>query len=245
MTCHDTTSTPQLVGIRITEASALFPEQGILLASRLNEPRESIELDFKERLGRKGLRYNTKATLLALAAVTELLDSAEASTPEILDNCGLVAASAYGNYSSVCRVAEQLLESGVNGISPMDLPNASSNIIASQIAIRFGIQGVCITVDDGLNSGESVIRWASRLLKSKRCDRVIAVTAESPSEYEHLLRGRLPLVTGAVALLMELDQNGRSVINEMEPLPSWIEDFELASLRGMLSSVHTFAAASL
>lgn len=238
-------STSDQAGIRVTGASVLLPELGILGPLDLDEPGEAVEPNFRERLGRKGLRYNTKATLLALAAVTELLETAGPGTAEAGESCGLIAASAYGTYSAVCGVAEQLTQGGVNRISPMDLPNASSNILASQIAIRFGIKGVCLTVDDGLRSGESVLRWASRLLRAGRCERVIAVTAESPSEYEQLLRGGRPLVTGAVAMMLERADDGGLPPARQEPLPDWAAELELASLSGMLQAVRPRASVPL
>ncbi len=231
---------PAQSGVRVAGASVLLPELGILGPMDLDSTGESVELDFKERLGRKGLRYNTTATILAMAAVTELLEDTAAG-----EGCGLVAASAYGNYSAVCAVAEQLTEGGVNRVSPMDLPNASSNILASQIAIRFGVKGVCLTLDDGLHSGRSVLRWASRLLASGRCERVIAVTAECPSEYEQLLRGGRPLITGAAALLLERSDDGDLLAAAEDPLPEWAADLELASLSGMLQAVRTSVAVPL
>lgn len=245
MSSHEMTRRPRLEGIRAVGASVLLPELGILRPADLDVPREAVELDFRARLGRKGLRYNTKATLLALAAVTELLENSSPGTLEPPENFGLVAASAYGNYSAACGVAEQLIKGGVNRISPMDLPNASSNILASQIAIRFGIKGVCLTADDGLTSGESVIRWASRLLRAGRCERVIAVTAECPSEYEQLLRGGRPLATGAVAVMLERDDQSDSNPEWEERLPDWASELELASLRGMLAAAHMSVAVPL
>lgn len=236
MSHHAVTKPPRNTGIRVVSASLLLPALGILEPLDLDQPGEAMKLDLKARLGRKGLRYNTETTLLALAAVTELLETDHVTSAEARKDYGIVAASAYGNYGATCGVAGQLAEHGVNRLSPMDLPNASSNILASQIAIRFGIKGICLTTDDGLCSGESVLRWASLLLRTGRCKRVIAVVAESPSEYEHLLRGGRPLITGAVALLLAGDDEGNSsALPRTNVLPEWTEDFELASLRGMIN----------
>jgi 3-oxoacyl-[acyl-carrier-protein] synthase II len=220
--------------LRIVAAAVLLPQLGILGPGELDRPGNGLVIDFRARLGRKNLRYNTGATLLALAAVEELFHRAGSPQSCVRDGWALVAASCYGNLSATCGVAEQLHRGGVTRISPMDLPNASSNVIASQIAIRNGIKGVCLTVDDGPSSGEAVLRWAARLLRSGRCTRVIAVASECPSEYEMMLRGGLPLITGSIAVMLELDEAALRPSPRPASLPAWTTGFELASLGGLL-----------
>ena len=235
------TSHARSVSAYIRLSAVLFPQVGIVNADALDLPSSPIELDLIERLGRKGQRYNTRSTLLALAAVGELSDALAAQEDTFGSDCGLVAASCYGNLAATCGVAEQLNDGAAARISPMDLPNASSNILASQIAIRHGITGVCLTVDDGLGSGNSAMRWADRLISSGRSSRVLIVAAECPSVYEETLRGGPPLVQGAIALLLEpvAARNHEIPVGEISTgdLPIWAKEYELASLGGLLSAL--------
>lgn len=220
--------------VSVTATAVLIPQLGILSSAAIDHPSESVDLDLVERIGRRGQRFNTRSTLLALAAVKEIVDSMGTLTSGLGAGTALVAASTYGNYFATCGVAQQLETGGVQLTSPMDLPNASSNIVASQIAIRFGIKGVCLTVDDGHRSGEGVLGWASRLLASGRVSRVVVVCAESPSVYEDTLRAGKPLLEGAVAMLLEPGGGLDPKQDAASALPAWSDAFELASLGGLL-----------
>ena len=228
----------QAANVRITAAAALLPQVGVFAPSSLNSPSNSEELDLISRLGRKGQRYNTRATLLAMAAVAETVEAHCLDKIRLGNSYGLVAASCYGNLSTVCGVAEQLTSGGVESISPMQLPNASTNILASQTAIKFGITGPCLTIDDGHRSGDSLLRWAGQLLAVGRCRSVIAVASESPSQYESKLRGGKPLIDGAIALFIESSPVSAGAIKQSAELPAWCDDFELASLRGLIAALH-------
>lgn len=224
--------------LTVALSSVLLPRAGILSADALDARSAPVELDLVDRLGRKGQRYNTRSTLLALAAVEEISVALAARGDALDGSCALVAASCYGNLAATCGVAEQLKEHGVDQISPMDLPNASSNILASQIAIRHHLTGVCLTVDDGHRSGASAMRWARRLIAAGRASRVLVVAAECPSIYEETLRGGRPLIEGAIALLLESRVSSEAPDSDDEVLremPTWMAEYELASLGGLMA----------
>ena len=225
----------------VTLSSTLLPQVGILRSDALDVRAAPVELDLVARLGRKGQRYNTRSTLLALAAVEEVVAALAARGDTLDSSCGLIAASCYGNFAATCGVAEQLKDGGVGQISPMDLPNASSNILASHIAIRHHLTGVCLTIDDGHQSGTSAMRWAKRLIAARRATRVLVVAAECPSVYEETLRGGRPLIEGAVALLLEpvrsFEQMGGDDASPTD-LPAWTAEYELASLGGLVGALY-------
>ncbi|MFI6042572.1 beta-ketoacyl synthase N-terminal-like domain-containing protein [Nocardia sp. NPDC051321] len=126
-------------------------------------------------LGARGLRYKDEATRLGMAAAQAALrdmgidDCADAVT-------AVVVSSNFGNVDTVCRVVGNGIEAGERG--PMDLPNASSNVVASSIAIRFGLFGPNLMLCSGASSGLDAMDWASVLIESRRAARVLVVGVE-------------------------------------------------------------------
>ncbi|WP_281048125.1 beta-ketoacyl synthase N-terminal-like domain-containing protein, partial [Streptomyces himastatinicus] len=103
--------------------------------------------DTGARIGRRGHRYKDRATQLALCAALDALrdaalvpadsaDGGELTVPG--DTVGVVASSNLGNLDTACLTAAAIAEDSARSLSPMSLPNASSNVIASWIAIRHG-----------------------------------------------------------------------------------------------------------
>jgi 3-oxoacyl-[acyl-carrier-protein] synthase II len=130
------------------------------------------------KLGRKGLRYKDRATKLALCAVHDALE--DAGLPLTLSDrkTGVVVSSNFGNLDTVCRVAATIHEGGSRSASPLDLPNASSNAIASSIAIRHGCRGVNLTVCNGATGGLDAIYMAASAIRAGRAARVLVVGVE-------------------------------------------------------------------
>ncbi|PSR68660.1 hypothetical protein C8258_09195 [Nocardia sp. MDA0666] len=128
-----------------------------------------------EILGRRGLRYKDEATRLGMAATQSAFRDAG-----IADCSGAVTAvivsSNFGNLDTVCRIVGDHIGPGER--SPMDLPNASSNVVASSIAIRFGLFGPNLMLCSGANSGLDAVDWATVLLGSDRAARVVVVGVE-------------------------------------------------------------------
>lgn len=160
-------------------------------------------------IGKRGLRYKDRATQLALcAASSALADAGLLAEGEKLtvpgDSVGVVVSSNLGNLDTVCRVASTIRDEGVAGTSPMDLPNASSNVIASSVAIRFGLRGPNLMVCNGVTSGLDAVYWAATLIRAGRIERALVIGVETSNEaVERLTRiGDGSLLDGAAALVL-------------------------------------------
>lgn len=187
----------------VVGVGAVLPAHGVPDARALLAPGPAVPFDPVASLGRRGVRYKDRATLQAAAAAAEALASAGTDTSSPSRDVGLVVASCYGNLETVCDSARTIDREGVPGLSPMALPNASSNVVASEISIRHRLQGVVLTVCNGHTSGWDALRWAVELLRSGRCASVLVVGVETPSPPEQSLRrGGAPLVDGAVAVVL-------------------------------------------
>jgi 3-oxoacyl-[acyl-carrier-protein] synthase II len=160
------------------------------------------------RIGRRGLRYKDRATQLALCAAHDALADAElwdgAALRVPAESVAVVASSNLGNLDTVCAVASTIASEGVAGISPMDLPNASSNVVASSVAIRFGLKGPNLMVCNGATSGLDAVYWAATLIAAGRAECALVIGVETRNEVVDRLVGAVPddLLDGAVGLVL-------------------------------------------
>ncbi|GAA2311173.1 beta-ketoacyl synthase N-terminal-like domain-containing protein [Streptomyces violaceusniger] len=156
-------------------------------------------------IGKKGLRYKDRATQLGLCMAKAALTDAGLLGPSGItipgERVGVVVSTNLGNVDTVCRAVETIAKEGTAGLSPMDTPNASSNITASEIAIRFDLRGPNLTVCNGATSGLDAVRWAALTLRSGRADRMLVIGVEPENPMTRALVGG-PVVDGGAALVL-------------------------------------------
>jgi 3-oxoacyl-[acyl-carrier-protein] synthase II len=120
----------------------------------------------------------------------------------------VVASSAFGNLETVCRTVERIEAGGTAAASPLDLPNASPNVVAASVAICFGAGALNLMVTSGATAGADALALATRAIRAGRADRMIVVGAESlTAPVSALLAevgvGTEALFEGAAALVLE------------------------------------------
>ena len=175
-------------------------------------------VDPAARIGRKGLRFKDRATQLALVAAYEALrdadllsDPADPKSHVAVDpaSVAVVAASNYGNLDSVTATIDTIRQDGSTRlVSPITTPNLSSNVIASEVAIRYGLRGPNLTVCNGSTGGLDALRWAGSILRAGRAARVLVVAAEPDNEIVRDFAGIPRGLDGAVAMLLEPSRTG-------------------------------------
>jgi 3-oxoacyl-[acyl-carrier-protein] synthase II len=156
-----------------------------------------------ELLGRKGLLAKEPATRLALCAVHRALGRpAGAPRPDGPPDpaAAVVASSNLGNVATVCRVVGAVREGGIREVSALDVPNASSNVVASSVAIWFRLGGPNLMVCSGAAAGLDAIALASLLLRAGRAERCVVVGAEPDDEVAGGLRAGIRAAAAAVVL---------------------------------------------
>ncbi|MEU5904161.1 beta-ketoacyl synthase N-terminal-like domain-containing protein [Micromonospora sp. NPDC047527] len=163
-------------------------------------------------LGRKGLLYKEPATRLALCAVHRALGLSDGVRPDATLDPGtaVVAASNLGNVATVVDVTRTVAREGSRGVSPMAAPNASSNVIASSIALWFRFGGPNLMVCSGETAGLDALALGVLLLRAHRADRVLVVGAEADDETAVAVRRgpaadavAPPLRAGAACVVLE------------------------------------------
>ncbi|MFE9008765.1 beta-ketoacyl synthase N-terminal-like domain-containing protein [Streptomyces sp. NPDC007875] len=163
------------------------------------------------RIGRRGHRYKDRATRLALCAALDALrnarlipsDGEEVTVPG--DTVGVVASSNLGNLDTACLTAAAIAERSAVDLSPMSLPNASSNVIASWVAIRHGLRGPNLMLCNGATSGLDAVHWGAALVAAGRVRRAVVIGVETHNAVVEDLLGRSAdeLLDGAAALVVE------------------------------------------
>jgi hypothetical protein len=159
-------------------------------------------------LGRKGLLAKEPATRLALCAVHRALGLPAGQRPgnswPPAPGTAVVACSNLGNVGTVAAVTRTVAAEGGRGVSIMDAPNVSSNVIASTVALWFGCGGPNVMVCSGSTAGLDGLRLARLLLRAGRADCVILVGAEPDDEVAGALYGRArSLRAGAACVVLE------------------------------------------
>ncbi|MBM0232568.1 hypothetical protein JNW91_12270 [Micromonospora sp. STR1_7] len=175
--------------------------------------------DPTDRITGRGHRYKDRATRLGLVAGEAALRDAglptNRATPPHLDT-GVVVSSNLGNVDTVCDTVRTIADETYLATSPMLLPNTASNVIASWLAITFGLRGVNLTFCNGPTSGLDAVHWARTMIRSGRVERMLVVGVEPVTEPVRRLtapdRGDTPadgpsgpdtLFDGAVGLVLE------------------------------------------
>jgi 3-oxoacyl-[acyl-carrier-protein] synthase II len=139
-------------------------------------------------LGRRGLRYKDRATLLALCAAARALTAAGLYEPSaggcipvqgpVRDGFGVVVSTELALVETVGRVVGTIHAGGVTQTSPMDLPNASGNVASAQVAIWFRLGGLNLTLSAGPTSGIDALYHAAAAIRAGRADRMLVVGVE-------------------------------------------------------------------
>jgi hypothetical protein len=153
------------------------------------EPMCSAE-EAQQVLGRKGLLMKEPATRLALCAVHRALGlppgKIDGPLP-LADRTAVVVSSNLGNLHTVCGIAAAAGKEDFRVVSPLETPNASSNVIASTIALRYGFTGPNVMLCNGATSGVDAVRLGARLIRAGRAEQAIVVGAEPEDEISQAL----------------------------------------------------------
>jgi 3-oxoacyl-(acyl-carrier-protein) synthase len=154
-------------------------------------------------LGRKGLLAKEPATRLALCATHEALGLPPGKPTEPVAGAAgtaVVVASNLGNVATVCEVVDQVRTEGRHAVSPLVAPNASSNIIASSIALRYRFTGPNFLVCSGATAGLDAVRLGALLIRTGRTHRCVVVGVEPDDEVATALCPGLRAAAAAVVL---------------------------------------------
>ena len=158
-------------------------------------------------LSGRELRHKDRASRLALRAAESALHDAglvdaDATFTGVADATAVVVSTNLGNADSVCEAADTIARAGVRGLSPLGLPQTSSNVIAGWVAIRYRLRGPNLTVCNGVTSGLDALAWARNLIVSGRAEAAVVVGVEPSNDVATKLLGEQS-TDAAVAVVLE------------------------------------------
>lgn len=164
-----------------------------------------------ELLGRKGLLAKEPATRMALCVVHRALGlparAARRGPGELDPHTAVIVSSNLGNVATVAGISTAVRDGGVRAVSPLDAPNASSNVIASTLAIWFRFGGPNLTVCSGHPSGLDAVGLGCLLLAAGRARRVLVVGVEPRDDATDALLKQAGVAVAACVVL-EPEQPG-------------------------------------
>lgn len=158
-------------------------------------------------LSGREMRHKDRASRLALRAAEFALHDAGltdtyATFTGAADSTAVVVSTNLGNVDSVCAATDTITREGVRGLSPLDLPQTSSNVIAGWVAIRYGLRGPNLTICNGVTSGLDALYWARHLIVAGRAEAAVVVGVEPANDVAAKLLGEQS-TDAAVALVLE------------------------------------------
>ncbi|MFK0154362.1 beta-ketoacyl synthase N-terminal-like domain-containing protein [Streptomyces sp. NPDC090493] len=153
------------------------------------------------------LRHKDRASRLALRAAEFALHDAglidaDTTFTGAAEATAVVVSTNLGNADSVCEATDTIAAVGVMALSPLGLPQTSSNVIAGWVAIRYRLRGPNLTVCNGVTSGLDALAWARNLIVTGRADAAVVVGVEPAGDVVTKVLGRQSS-DAAVAVVLE------------------------------------------
>ncbi len=117
-------------------------------------------LDFKE------VKRMDRFTQMAMIAADEAIKNSGLEIDRHSgNNWGVILGTGIGGFSTVEKEHEKIITRGPKRVSPFFIPMSISNIASANVAIKYGLKGICETVVTACASGASAIHYAFRLLQ--------------------------------------------------------------------------------
>jgi 3-oxoacyl-[acyl-carrier-protein] synthase II len=164
---------------------------------------------FKNYIPAGKLRRLDKITKLAMTSGKQaLMDSKLKITPQNAARIGVIYGTSTGPISTVRTINEQIIKTGISGVSPDLFTNSVFNATAGQFSIANNIKGPTSTVSVGGLSGAVAVIYATMLLKNNQADVIIIISADEWDESLQVGNERLGLLSKNGALPFDRDTTG-------------------------------------
>jgi 3-oxoacyl-[acyl-carrier-protein] synthase II len=199
---------------------------------------EIKDFDAKLYLGEKGLRLLDRTTkLVNVAAKLALGDARFSVTKENTDEVGVVLGTTLGSVWSISEFDKQALREGPRYVNPALFPNTVINSPASQISIRFGIEGFNTTIAAGFTSSFDALKYASDFIRLGRAKAVLVGGVEELCHQTYLGFYKLRFLSGSDGkggpeISCPFDKRRNGIIFGEGAVMVLIEDLESAQARG-------------
>lgn len=127
---------------------------------------EVKDLEVEEILGKKEAKRMDRYTQLCMVAAKEALsDSGLDLEKEDTSRCGVIVSTGIGGLSTIEAEHTKAMEKGFGRVSPFFIPMVIPNMAAGQIAIAYGLHGMCSCVVTACASSNNAIGDAFRHIR--------------------------------------------------------------------------------
>jgi 3-oxoacyl-[acyl-carrier-protein] synthase II len=142
---------------------------------------EVKDLDATGLLGRKKVRRADPFTQMALIAADQAIADAGLALEEdgAGGNVAVLLGTAGGGLASLLDNAEVMRERGPRRVSSLMIPMLMSNSAAGEIAIRYGLRGLTLSLASACATGTHAIGEAARLIRTRAAKVVICGASDA------------------------------------------------------------------
>jgi 3-oxoacyl-[acyl-carrier-protein] synthase II len=187
----------------------------------LPEPTAHALADFRasDHLGRKGTSSYDRATALAVVCCQEAIREARIEVDDASrTRVGVVLGTSLGSLRSTSDFTrETLVQDRPYLVNPILFPNTVMNRAAGQVAIRFGLRGVNVTIAGGTLAFLSAVRYASKTIERGYADVMLTGAVEEFTPH----RAWACRLTGAAESVSVGEAAGVFVLSRPQP-PAWV-----------------------
>ncbi|MFC5722933.1 beta-ketoacyl synthase N-terminal-like domain-containing protein [Streptomyces gamaensis] len=186
---------------------------GLTLADELLGGSREGGFDPHTGLTGREMRHKDRASRLALRCVEPALRDAGLYAQDAFsgtgDDTAVLVSSNFGILDSVCAFTDIIARDTVTGLSPLGLPQTSSNVIAGSVSMRHGLRGPNMTLCNGPTSGLDALFWARSLIAAGRAEAAVVIGVEPSGDAVTKMLGE-PVLDGGAALVLETREAARA-----------------------------------
>ena len=147
---------------------------------------------------KKDARKMARFTVLALAAAAEAVADSGLDTEAEAKQIGVILSSGIGGLPTIEEQHTRGEEKGMEKVSPYFVPMSIANMAAAQVAIRFGLKGMCTCPVTACAGGTNAVGDAFHYIRDGYADVMLCGGTESAVT---------PLAIGAFTSMKALTQN--------------------------------------
>jgi len=134
-----------------------------------------VELDYKEMIDRKHLRFLGDAAAYSYVAMQQAIEDAGLDLEEIKNpQVGLITGSGGGSPSNNILAAQVAKDRGVKRVGPYAVPKTMGSTTSACLSTMFGIQGTSYSISSACSTSAHCIGHAADLIRSGRHHTVFA-----------------------------------------------------------------------
>jgi len=130
----------------------------------------SVDIDLKEHIDRKHLRFMGDAASYAYVAMQKAIEDAGLTEEQVSNpRTGLIAGSGGASSANIVLSADKLRERGVRRLGPYIVPKTMSSTVSACLSTHFGIKGLnysvtsaCATSTHCIGSAMEQIQWGKQ-----------------------------------------------------------------------------------